>query len=83
MDKVQRIGCIACIRLGWGESLAEIHHVREGRIARNHFLTLPLCPHHHRESPDESVHKGKENLMRQLGIFSEFDLLADVLERIA
>lgn len=82
MGRVARIGCIACIRLALGETPAAVHHIREGRIARNDFLTLPLCPPHH-TGPYMSVHHDKANLMRALGVFSEFDLLADVLERLA
>ena len=82
MGKVARLGCIACTLLCLGETPAQVHHIREGRIARNDFLTLPLCQPHH-TGPSYSVHKDKETLMRALGVHSEFDLLAEVLRRLA
>jgi hypothetical protein len=84
MGRVASVGCIACRRLGYGETPAQLHHIREGRIARNAFLTIPLCaPHHTGTGHDGSVHMDKSTLMGRLGVSSEFDLLADVLELIA
>lgn len=82
LNKVAAIGCIVCARLELGETPAQIHHIREGRIERNDFLTIPLCRAHHTGS-EYSVHMDKSRLMRQLGVLSEFELLADVLRRIA
>lgn len=84
MGKVAAIGCIACMLLALGQTPAEVHHIREGRIARNDFLTLPLCPPHHREhrAGIPSIHHAKAKLLRALGVHSEFDLLAEVLRRI-
>lgn len=78
-DRVAALGCVACRLLGYGETPAEIHHIREGRIARSHWLVLPMCPQHHRLSSQYSIHLAKEPLMRALGVLSEFDLLAIVL----
>jgi hypothetical protein len=85
MGRVADLGCIACGRLGYGETPAQVHHIREGRIARNDFLTIPLCePHHQGKRPGvPSMHMRKEYLLRSLGVASEFDLLADVLEQLA
>lgn len=83
MGRVAAIGCIACRKLGYGETGAQVHHIREGRIARNDFLTIPMCePHHTGTGHDGSVHKAKARLMLRLGVASEFDLLAEVLELI-
>ena len=83
MGRVANMGCIVCELLGLGEDTpAQVHHIREGRIARNDLLTLPLCPAHHTGSL-ESMHHGKDALMRRLGLHSEFDLLAIVIERCA
>jgi hypothetical protein len=84
MGRVARVGCIVCILLGHGPTPAQVHHLREGRIARNDFLTIPLCDlHHAAEHPGvPSVHKRKAELMLQLGLQSEFELLARVLEII-
>lgn len=81
MGRVASIGCIACINLGHGETPAQVHHIREGRIARNDYLTIPLCTQHH-TGPRMSMHMDKAPLLRALGVSSEFDLLADVLARI-
>ena len=82
MARVAAIGCIVCIRLGYGESPCNVHHIREGRIARDDFLTLPMCRVHH-VGAAMSIHMDKEPLLRALGVFSEFDLLADVMRRMA
>ncbi len=82
MGRVASIGCIACINLGHGETPAQVHHIREGRIARNDYLTIPLCAPHHTGSR-MSMHMDKAPLLRALGVSSEFDLLADVLARIS
>ncbi len=79
MGRVAALGCIACRTLGLGVTPAQVHHIREGRQARSDFLTIPLCPGHHQGSR-MSVHHDKAALMRALGVFSEFDLLARVLE---
>jgi hypothetical protein len=78
LDCVAQIGCIACICLGFGRTAAEIHHIREGRLARNHWMVLPLCPQHHRGSR-MSVHQDKRALLTQIGVQSEFDLQAMVI----
>lgn len=77
MGRVAGIGCIACICLGYGPSPAHVHHIREGRIARNDYLTIPLCPEHH-TGTHQSVHMRKDELLRAIGVQSEFDLLAMV-----
>lgn len=84
MGRISRIGCIACIRLGYEDTAGApvaVHHIREGRISRNDFLTIPLCPEHHTGS-HQSVHLAKPALMRALGVESEFDLLAIVIARV-
>lgn len=81
MGRVAEIGCIACIRMGFGPTPAAVHHIREGRIARNDWLTIPLCPEHH-TGTHMSVHMAKDALLRALKIGSEFELLADVIERL-
>lgn len=82
MGRVAALGCIACSILCLGETDACVHHIREGRIERNDFLTLPLCPSHH-TGTGLSIHMTREQFLRSLGVLSEFDLLAIVLEQIA
>ena len=81
LNRVAALGCIACKLLCLGESPSQVHHIREGRIARNHWLTLPLCPRHH-TGASMSVHMDKDALMMALGVASEFDLLAEVIEAL-
>jgi hypothetical protein len=81
MGRVADVGCIACRLLELGETPCQVHHIREGRIARNDYLTIGLCEPHHTGSR-MSVHKDKDNLLRAIGVHSEFDLLAEVLRRI-
>ena len=51
-------------------------------LARDDMLTIPLCRDHHTGSR-MSMHLAKAPLLRALNVASEFDLLADVLRRIA
>lgn len=47
MDKVARMGCIACrIRLGVHEPTT-VHHITAGGRRMGHLFTIPLCPWHH------------------------------------
>jgi hypothetical protein len=51
MARVAAIGCVLCRHLGLGPSPAEIHHVKEGQGLSQrapNWLTIPLCPEHHR-----------------------------------
>lgn len=82
LARVAAIGCVVCQRLYGEPAAAQVHHIREGRIARSDFLTLPLCEQHHLGTK-MSVHFAKLNLLRALKIGSEFDLLADVIELLA
>lgn len=82
MGRIARLGCIACRLLALGDSPAQVHHIREGRIARSDTLTIPLCPPHHTGSR-MSVHHDKDSLLRAIGVGSEFDLLAATLEQLA
>jgi len=79
MSKVVELGCIACRKLGIYDSPAEIHHIRNktGMGKRSsHFLTLPLCPNHHRNS-NESYHYSPKKFEMRFG--SQIKLLEEVL----
>lgn len=41
------LGCILCRRLGYGESPAQIHHIRRYGGKRDNAPVIPLCPEHH------------------------------------
>lgn len=75
LDRVARIGCVLCKVIGYGETPAEIHHVREGQgMAQRaeNWLAVPLCPEHHRGK--HGVHGDREALKRAR--VDEMDLLA-------
>ena len=80
LEKVQELGCIACIKLGYYDTPAEIHHVRKFGEKRNHFRVIPLCPHHHRTSK-ESHHLNpkwfKETFGTQEDLLKEVEILLD------
>jgi len=50
LGKVAGLGCILCHHLGFGQTPAQIHHVRAGQgmsQRAQHWLGVPLCPEHH------------------------------------
>lgn len=83
MGKVAGVGCILCQHLGYGASPAEVHHIREGQGAAQRasdYLTVPLCPEHHRGSG--GVHGlGRRGFEARYKI-SELDLLAMTIARL-
>lgn len=63
--RIQKIGCIACRKLGY-DSPAEIHHLNQGGHAGmkrlgNQF-TIGLCPYHHRNHPGPSTRRAMEEI---------------------
>ena len=72
------IGCILCRHLGYGETPAEIHHIRSFGGKRDLAPVIPLCPEHHRGNT--GVHGlGKKEFARHYGL-SEMDLLNKTTE---
>jgi hypothetical protein len=69
-------GCVLCRHLGYGETPAEIHHLRHGMgMAQRNSNTnvIPLCPEHHRGNT--GFHGlGKLAFERAYGV-TELDLL--------
>jgi len=47
-DRMARLGCILCRKLGFRDTPAELHHIRTGNIPRKQAPVIPLCPEHHR-----------------------------------
>lgn len=83
MARAASIGCILCRYLGYGETPAELHHLREGQGGAqraSNFLVVPLCPEHHRGNL--GFHglgtRGFYNRYR----LSELDLLAMTIEAL-
>lgn len=84
MAKVAAVGCIVCRQLGYGETPAVVHHLKEecGASQRqSDFLTIPLCPTHHTDGgPGVAYHAGIQQFERMYG--TELDLLALTLEAV-
>jgi len=84
MGRVAGLGCLICRRLGYGPSSAEVHHVREGQGGAQRapdFLTVPLCPEHHRGST--GFHGlGTRAFERRYGI-DELGMLAETIRQLS
>lgn len=80
MSKVAALGCIACHKIGYSDTPAEIHHIRQGTERRNHFKVIPLCPYHHRQGKN-AIHQSKASFEADFG--TEQELLAQVNEMVA
>jgi hypothetical protein len=81
MGRVAELGCVLCRHLGLGVTPAEVHHVREGQglsQRAEHWLTVPLCPEHHRG--DSGLHGlGVKGFYTRYKL-DELDLLAFTIE---
>jgi hypothetical protein len=80
MARVAALGCVLCLRLGYGASLAEVHHVRTGTGAGRRAPdtdTIGLCPLHHRLGNFSLHTMGRKAFERHYNI-TELDLLAEV-----
>tara|TARA_B100000780_G_scaffold207345_1_gene147687 strand:- start:211 stop:525 length:315 start_codon:yes stop_codon:yes gene_type:complete len=69
LGHVASLGCAVCRNLGYGESPAEIHHVRiaTGMGKRSsHWDVIPLCPRHHRLGAD-AYHASPAGWERRFG----------------
>ncbi|VVE55613.1 Ref family recombination enhancement nuclease [Pandoraea communis] len=77
--------CIVCRNLGFGESPAEVHHVRflaGGGQRAGHTQTIPLCPLHHRLGGyGVAFHAGPGEFQRRYG--SEEQLLEQTSREVA
>ena len=80
-DKLARLGCILCIRLGYGEGTpAEIHHIRRAG-KRSDAPVIPLCPEHHRGN--SGVHGlGRKRFEREYATTEEL-LLEQAISKIS
>lgn len=81
LNLVASLGCALCRHLGYGETQAEIHHIREGQgmaqRAQN-WLAIPLCTPHHR-GPN-GIH-GDRKAFKNAAV-DELDLLSDTIALI-
>lgn len=81
LQRVADLGCALCARLGHYDVPAEVHHIRAGQGAAQRasdFLTVPLCPDHHRGT--HGIH-GDRAAFRNAAV-GELDLLADTISRL-
>ena len=77
MRKVADLGCIACRKLGYEDTPAELHHVKKGTMVKkaSNYEVIPLCPHHHRTS-NESYH------LNPLWFTEKFGTQQELLEEV-
>lgn len=74
-EKLVNIGCIVCIKEGYGYSQPEIHHLRTGAGGGQKSKdTIPLCPQHHRIGGyGVAIHAGQKAFESKYG--TELELL--------
>ena len=74
-NRLSAFGCAVCHRMGFGKSMAEIHHIRSaaGLAQRSHWsLAIPLCPLHHRTgSYGIAYHAGRKEWEKRYGTEAE------------
>ena len=83
LNRVAALGCYLCRHLGYGETPAQVHHIREGQgmgQRASHWLTCPLCEAHHANSSPDGIH-GQRRAWKLAGV-DEMDALSDTIERI-
>lgn len=79
LSRLADLGCILCRRLGYTDTPAEIHHIRDGQgmgQRASHFDAVPICPEHHRGAT--GIHGLGRRAFERLHGCTETDLLADV-----
>ncbi len=80
MNAVAGLGCIACNKLGFPGSPAQLHHIKNntgvGRKS-SHYEVIPLCHYHHTGSED-AYHHSPKKFTEKFG--SQEDLLKETLE---
>jgi len=81
LDRIAGQGCCACrFVLGYHDTPAEIHHIRDGQGGAQRaptYETLPLCPLHHRTGGHGvAFHGGKKTWQAKFG--TERELLEKV-----
>lgn len=84
MTKVAMLGCVICRNAGYGETPAEIHHIREGQGGgqrSSNYLTIPLCQNHHRLGGDGVAYHANDKQFEKL-YGSELELLAQTIGEV-
>lgn len=78
LSRVAERGCSLCLRLGFGATPGEIHHLREdeGMAQRgDDALAICACPQHHRGAG--GIHHDKSEWRNAR--YTELDALADTI----
>lgn len=74
-NALAQLGCIVCRNLGYHDSPAEIHHLREGVGMSQRSpdeRAIPLCPIHHRLGGyGVAYHAGKKGFIDRFGTEEE------------
>lgn len=79
MDRVAGLGCVLCYLIGHGYVPCEVHHIGD-TSDRSDFLTIGLCPEHHRGGT--GFHGLGEREFNRRYKTSETKLLATTIERL-
>lgn len=77
---VATLPCLICERMGVGPTPAEVHHIGD-TSERSDWLTVPLCPEHHRGAT--GFHGLGERAFEARYKTSEIQLLAQTIERLS
>lgn len=83
-DRVAELGCVLCRHLGYGETPASLHHIREGQgmsQRASDWMVVPLCWAHHQGK--EGLHGLGTRAFEARYRMSELDLLAKTIEALA
>ncbi len=81
--RVAALGCVICRELGYGDTPAQIHHIREGQgigQRASHFLIVPLCREHHQGA--SGVHGLGRRAFEARYRKTELDLLGETIEAL-
>ena len=78
MSAMAALGCSLCRHLGYGETGAQLHHIRRLGMKRSNAPLIPLCFFHH--TGDKGVHgMGRKAFAKHYGVTEE-DLLEQTLK---
>lgn len=83
MNRVADVGCILCLKLGYGPTPPHLHHPRGaagGAQKASDWLVVPLCPEHHQG--DTGIHGLGERGFYTRYKLTEWDLLALTIEAV-
>lgn len=79
MARVASIGCVLCLRLGYGVTPAEVHHIRTGTGAgrrADDAESISLCLEHHRGNT--GIHGMGRKAFERCYNITELELLDEV-----